>query len=181
MGTPCPFPSEKLIICVLFSEDAPAREAAGALCRRFGKTDLALPPYDFSAFSRYYDDEMGGAVSRAILSFETLRDPGELAQIKLYTNSLEHEIAERTGKRAVNLDPGFVGRGRLTLASTKEAAHRIPLSGGIYAEMTLFYARKAWQTLPWTYMDFQTPAVQAFLSRVRERYLAQRRHCADSR
>ena len=43
--------------------------------------------------------------------------------------------------------------------------------------MTLFYARGAWQKLPWTYMDYQSDIVLTFLEKVRKKYLTQRK-CA---
>ena len=46
---------------------------------------------------------------------------------------------------------------------------------GIYTELTLFYARGGWHKLPWTYRDYQSERVQAFLTTVRKKYLAQRK------
>ena len=74
----------------------------------------------------------------------------------------------------MNIDPGFLSHGRLMLATTKKTGFRIPLSDGIYTELTLYYARGEWQKLPWTYRDYQSPRVQEFLTKVRKMYLAQR-------
>jgi len=90
------------------------------------------------------------------------------------TNDIEKEYSQN-GCRRINLDPGLMSHGRLTLASTKNAPHRIPLSKGIYAEITLFFARKDWQSLPWTYSDFQIDETKAFLRKVRAIYLEQRK------
>jgi hypothetical protein len=117
---------------------------------------------------------MGGTVFRRLISFAACRDPQELAAIKKQTNRIEQETAEQ-GSRHINLDPGFVSCGRLSLATTKNAGHRIPLSDGIYAELTLFYARGAWNPFPWTYMDYKMPEVHAFLSEVRAIYMQQRK------
>ena len=68
-----------------------------------------------------------------------------------------------------------MSHGRFMLATTKDASFRIPLKRGIYTEMTLFYARGAWQKLPWTYMDYQSQTVLTFLEKVRKKYLTQRK------
>lgn len=178
MGTAMQFEPEKLICAVLYTDEATARTAVRALTDAYGETDLISESYCFSEISPYYDEEMGGTVYRRMLSFAACRDPQELAAIKQHTNAIEQSLAVN-GSRRVNLDAGFVSCGRLSLATTKNAGHRIPLSGGIYAELTLFYARHAWHPFPWTYMDFKLPQVHAFLSDVRRIYMQQRKDWAS--
>ena len=174
MGKAVSFEPEKLICAVLYTDESTADTAVSKLKEAFGETDLESEPYCFSDISPYYDGEMGGKVYRRLLSFAECRDPAELAAIKTLTNSIEQATAD-AGNRHVNLDPGFVSAGRLSLATTKNAGHRIPLSDGIYAELTLFYARHAWNPFPWTYMDFKLPRVHAFLSQARSIYMEQRK------
>ncbi len=174
MGKAAAFEPEKLICAVLYTDEAEAAQALSQLRQRFGETDTESAPYSFSDLSPYYDSEMNGKVFRRIVSFAECRDPAELAAIKTETNRIEQETA-CSGNRRINLDPGFISPGRLTLATTKNAGHRIPLSAGIYAELTLFYARGAWNPFPWTYMDFKSPAVHAFLTEVRKIYMQQRK------
>ena len=141
----------------------------------FGEIDFSCEEFSFSGeFSSYYDEELGGEAKRRILSFERLVDPEMQADIKTFTNSVEAEFSI-DGNRKVNLDPGFLSHGRLLLATTKKTGFRIPLKDGIYTELTLFYARGTWQKLPWTYRDYQSERVQAFLTTVRRRYLEQRK------
>lgn len=180
MGTAVQFEPEKLICAVLYRDRTDADAAVAELTARFGAVDCSMEPYCFSELSHYYDREMDGTVRRLQLSFADCRDPADLAAIKLFTNAVEQHYAV-AGNRRVNLDPGFVNPGRLTLATTKNAGHRIPLHDGIYAELTLFYARGAWNAFPWTYMDFRLPAVQAFLSDVRRIYMQQRKSWLDKR
>ncbi|MDR3182709.1 MAG: DUF4416 family protein [Planctomycetaceae bacterium] len=54
------------------------------------------------------------------------------------------------------------------MASTKDHAHRIYLSQGIFAETTLIYTQKHWQALPWSYPDYQSGNCQTFLTQCRE-------------
>lgn len=180
MGTAMQFEHEKLICGILYTDETAADKAVRRLTDTFGEIDAEAEPYCFSDISPYYDGEMGGRVFRRMVSFAECRDPAELAEIKKLTNSIEQKSAD-TGNRHINLDPGFVSAGRLSLATTKNAGHRIPLSNGIYAELTLFYARGAWHPFLWTYMDFKTTKVHEFLNRVRHIYMQQRKNWLSSR
>ena len=179
MGNAVRFEPEKLICAVLYTDEQTAARAIARLKASLGDTDLESETYSFSDISPYYDEEMGGTVYRKIISFSDCRDPSKLAQIKVLTNAIEQSFAEE-GNRRVNLDPGFISPGRLSLATTKNAGHRLPLSDGIYAELTLFYARGAWNPFLWTYMDFKLPQVHAFLTQVRQIYMQQRKHWLSS-
>lgn len=180
MGNVTSFEPEKLILAMLYTDDALASELQQRLQSCFGATDLLAQPYDFGEISPYYNEEMQGNPRRLLMSFADCKDPALLAEIKLQTNALEAEYAIN-GSRRINLDPGFIGCGRLTLATTKNAGHRIPLHSGIYAELTLFYARGGWHPFPWTYMDFKTPQVHTFLLQARKIYMQQRKAYLSNR
>ena len=177
MATPLPFPYEKLICGAIYHDDALLDKIAEELTRHFGEIDYHTIPYNFSEISPYYNEELGGDGKRIWFSFKNTVDPSKLAEIKLLTNKLEEQFMH-DGLRPVNLDPGLINRGRLSLATTKEAAHRMALSDGIYIEMTLFYCRKKWNFLPWTYLDFKTDYVLAEMEKIRKIYLSQRKQKA---
>ena len=175
MGMPEQFENEKLIVGFIYPTEEIYREALAIMCEHFGEVELECEQFSFSReFSTYYDEELGGEGLRRIVSFKETVSPDRQAEIKLFTNSVENDFAKRLGTRCVNIDPGFLSHGRLMLATTKKTGFRIPLSDGIYTELTLYYARGEWQKLPWTYRDYQSPRVQEFLTKVRKMYLAQR-------
>lgn len=175
MGLAQKFEKEKLIIGFIYNTEENFQKALKIMTDKFGPVDFETEEFSFTEeFSSYYDEELGGEAKRRILSFERLVDPEIQADIKTFTNSVEAEFSI-DGNRKVNLDPGFLSHGRLLLATTKKTGFRIPLKDGIYTELTLFYARGAWQKLPWTYRDYQSERVQAFLTTVRRRYLEQRK------
>ncbi len=173
MGTPSTPPPVKLIAGVLASSDALLTHAADALCRRFGTID-AFSDRTAWEVSTYYRSEMGAAIRRQFLSFERLFAADELGVVKHATNDLEGVWREAAGRR-VNIDPGYVAVTKLVLASTKDAAHRIYLGGGIYAEVTLRFSNGSFQPDDHTYPDYAAPAAVAFFNRVRATYLAQLR------
>lgn len=175
MGEIFEFEKEKLIIGVIYSDNDIFERAMSRVFEKFGPYDMVSEEFSFSEeFSGYYDEELGGEGLRRIYSFERLVDASEQAEIKEWTNALELELAV-DGNRKINLDPGFINHGRLMLATTKKAGFRIPLKRGIYTELTLFWARGAWQKLPWSYRDYQSERVQSFITKVRTKYLNQRK------
>ena len=175
MGALTRFEEEKLILGVIYHEKCVLDKALAILTEKFGEIDDECEEFSFSReFSDYYDGELGGEGRRKIYSFKNTVDPATLSDIKIFTNELETELS-REGMRVINLDPGLISHGRVMLATTKKTGFRVPLRDGIYTELTLFYARGAWQKFPWTYRDYQSERVQTFLTRVRKTYLKQRK------
>lgn len=171
MGIPEGFEKEKLIIGVIYHDKEILDLAMEKLCEKFGPVEDVSEEFSFSAdFSTYYDGELGGESLRRIYSFVRTVDPEFQAEIKEFTNELENSFSRR-----INLDPGFINAGRLLLATTKQIGFRIPLKRGIYTELTLFWAKGKWQKLPWTYRDYQSERVQKFITKVRNKYLSERR------
>ena len=175
MGQILGFEREKMIIGVIYHDEKIYEQAIKMLTEEFGPIEDESERFSFSEeFSNYYDSEIGGEGMRVILSFRDTVEPDRQAQIKQFTNSIEAALSTE-GNRRINLDPGFINHGRLVLATTKNASFRIPLSDGIYTELTLFWARGKWQKLPWTYRDYQSERVQKFITVVRHKYLEQRK------
>ncbi len=145
--------------------------AAAALVDHFGPIDYRSPILPF-AHTTYYEAEFGPDLERCFLSFETLVDPGSLAEIKVLTNTLEGRWQEG-GRRRINLDPGYVSLAKLVLATTKNHGHRIYIGQGIYAEVTLTYRNKDYRPLPWTYPDYRAEAYLEILRTIRGIYLSQ--------
>jgi hypothetical protein len=173
MGIAGTYTPEKLVMCILSSLPGSHDELRALLVEQWGVIDFSSSPIPFT-FTNYYEKEMGGAIVRTFMSFKRLVDPSFLAQVKLQTNAVEDRFREG-GMRRVNLDPGLMALSRFSLATTKESAHRIPLSGGIYAEITLLYSRGSFRSLDWTYPDFRSPLYLAALNEIRSLYKVQLR------
>ena len=147
-----------------------AREKAAS---QFGPIVLASPSFDFTE-TDYYTPTMGADLKKQFLAFERLIDPAALANIKCETNHWEAEYAALSRHeelRPLNLDPGYITPAKLVLASTKDHAHRLYLSGGIYAEITLMYRERRWQPMEWTYPDYRREDFQEFFTQSRSRLL----------
>ena len=171
MGTPESFAPEKLVMAVLTSRIDRMAEILDGLRDGHGPTDFVSDPIPFT-FTHYYDGEMGGGIMRFFASFQRLIPPDTLAAVKLASNAREERYREGQG-RTVNLDPGLLCLSRFVLATTKEGSHRIPLSAGIYAEVTLMFEKGSFRPLPWTYPDYKSAPYIEILNGIRALYKEQ--------
>ncbi len=155
----------------VISGDKKFLENCGREFSRFGEIVLAGPVWDFD-FTNYYEKEMGPQLGRRFFLFSPNFPMEELAPVKIRTNRLEEELIPLTDlavKRPVNIDPGYLTLSRLVLASTKNHSHRIFLSRGIYAEITLHYQNGSYRSRPWTFPDYASQKYIDFFNDARKK------------
>lgn len=162
------FEKTALIIGILSTFEEKRTELFKLLEENFGPILAVSETKDFP-YTDYYDKEMSGHPVRYILMFKNLIDPQQLADIKLRTNELEKTFANEAGRR-INIDPGLLSLHSLILATCKNRSHRIPLSKGVYGEVTLIYQDKDFQKLPWTYADYADEEIKKILRDFRLTY-----------
>jgi hypothetical protein len=147
-------------------------EVEMAFAEKLGPSIIETEPYKWT-FSSYYSEEMGAPLWRKFIFFEQLIDPVLLKEIKIWSNELEKKFGELSGgvlRRKINIDPGYLDRSKVILASTKDPGHRIYLGEGIYADVTLFYLRGAYQPLEYTYADMKSDTAIEMFNGARELY-----------
>lgn len=172
MGAPH-FPQPTCLVVGLLARDITWLERAKTrLIAQFGLIEHEQGPFPFT-WTNYYQDEIGGAPLRLLLSFSTPYDRTQLPDTKIMTNNWELEWADEAG-RPVNIDPGYLTLGQFFLASTKDQRQRVYLSQGIYVEPTLFYETGSWKAFPWTYRDWQSEEYRPFFDTTRMRFAYQR-------
>ncbi|HID76712.1 MAG TPA: DUF4416 family protein [Planctomycetaceae bacterium] len=163
-------PAPAALVLAAFSCHRDALEwACQRSVARFGPIVRQSPLFSFRE-TRYYEPTMGPELEKVFYLFEEPFDPAALAEVKLQTNAWEREYAalgRHEEPRPLNLDPGYLTPGKLVLASTKDFFHRIYLSRGIYAEVTLFYRHGRWQHHDWTFPDYRRADYQRFFSECR--------------
>ncbi len=159
----------KPICGLIFTKTVNCSKAIRQLMEVLGTVDDQTPVFDFS-FTDYYEQEMGVDLKRMFLSFVKCIHPGDLAKAKIRTNKIE-DLWSVDGKRRINLDPGYLTGAKLVLASTKDFAHRIYLSDGIYGDVQLQYRHHQFFASHWTYPDYQTDLALSFFSRVRGKFV----------
>lgn len=162
----------KAVIGVLTAEPRFLSTVYAELIQRLGRIDFTSELLPFTT-TNYYEAEMGTDIHRQFISFERLIDAGTLAEMKLFTNTVEQSFTIKKPEgdaRRVNLDAGYLTLAKLVLASTKNHAHRIYLCDGIYAEITLRFYRKTFQPLEWSYPDYRLPTYITIFNKIREIY-----------
>ncbi|NLF06654.1 MAG: DUF4416 family protein [Pirellulaceae bacterium] len=171
MGHPTPH-APVLLLLPAFSRYEDALDWARLKAvEHFGPVALESPCFDFRE-THYYDSTMGPDLKKVFFAFKRLIDPTEIVAVKLATNRWEEEYAasrDHAERRPLNLDPGYLTLGKLVLATTKDFAHRIYLSRGIYAEITLQYKHNAWRHHEYTFADYRREDYQRFFTECRER------------
>jgi hypothetical protein len=173
MSTPQqPKPVRLFVSLISKTQQRIARVLTG-LTDTHGSLDFvsAVLPFDYTD---YYYVEMGQPLIRRFATFDRFIEQEDLAPIKEKMNLIEMQLSV-AGKRTVNIDPGYLSADRLVLASGKNNVHRIYLSRGIYADLTLVYYDKDYRPLPWTYPDYAEVNVRAWLRALRQKYLHQLR------
>ncbi|MBD3392332.1 MAG: DUF4416 family protein [Chitinivibrionales bacterium] len=174
MGTTQPGEKVTRFCAITFSAPADMDRVLDDVKARFGTAASSYGPVPFSAFTGYYAGEMGENLEKVYLTFAGLVDRDGLARAKLDTNEIEREYSAN-GRRTVNLDPGYLARDKLVLATTKDFFHRLYLADGIYAEVTLHYRQGRFRYFSWTYADYKEPAFLAFLEKARARLVGELR------
>lgn len=160
----------KLVIGLIMKDKALFKPLGVELSAGFGSVDMVSSwmPFDYTT---YYEPEMGTPLFRRLLTYKTLINQDKLPEIKLTTNRLEQTYVQ-SGRRRVNIDPGYLLYERFVLASGKNFSHRIYIGSNIYADLTLIYQRGGFEKLPWTYPDYADKPMLEFLTRVRNKYAA---------
>ena len=179
-------PTSPLPVCrfagLLAGTEEQLAAARNELQQWYGKIDDASAIIPFT-FTEYYAGEMGKNLLRQWVRFQALFNPEHLAKCKLETNMAETLLArhfnEKLGgggacpQRPINIDPGYIHRYKIILATTKDHSHRVYCTEGIYAEVTLHWQNNKWTPWPWTYADYQTQEAANFFERGRTAYLEQ--------
>ena len=173
MSKPITAEPVKLFFSVFAITAKQVNETISELSALYGQADFISELMSFN-YTDYYRPEMGGTLVRRFLSMEKLIRPEVLPDIKLATNKIEQKSAA-SGKRQVNIDPGYLAKAQLILATGKGFAHRPYLRDGIYADLTLVYQGKKFCALPWTYPDYADEKQLSMLIKIREKYLSQLR------
>jgi hypothetical protein len=173
MSTPCESEDVKLVSSLFSHQEGLLGRVARELQDSLGPSDWTSPLLYFDR-TRYYEREMGWPLYRRFVSFERLIKPEEIVQVKLLCNQTERKYSV-AGKRGINIDPGYISLERLILTTGKNYTHRIYLSKGIYADLTLVFRKGSFVSLQWTYRDYADPMVIAYFNGIRERYKTQLR------
>jgi hypothetical protein len=163
-------PGKVKLITGLISNDAALFDKIKPVLEKIFKNpvDFESNVLDFT-HTDYYNKEMGSPLKRKFFSFKRTVPLENIEKVKLLTNAVEEKYSI-SGKRRVNIDPGYLDLSKVVLFSTKDYTHRIHLGKGIFAEVTLFYKDKTFTGWPWTYPDYGSEDYIFIHNKIRETY-----------
>lgn len=138
------------------------QEVRELLRDEWGEPERESNPFPF-VWTNYYDD-IASELDRYFFSYPGLFPMSKLPEWKRGAIALEAKTGD---SRRVNLDPGTLDGARFLLASTKGQAHRIYLSDGLFAEVTLCRRKGKWESFFYTFPDFKSDVYHQWLDLVR--------------
>ena len=169
MSTPQEEKKVKMITSLFSREEELIENVIKQMETYFGPTDWISKIFAFNR-TQYYAKEMGWPLYRRFISFSNLISPDSIVEIKLTTNKIENQhLFDR--KRRINIDPGYISLERLVLATGKNYTHRVYLTKGIYADLTLVFHAGTFNPLVWTYPDYADEEVIGWFNVIRDSYL----------
>jgi len=171
MSRPRPPQAVKLFMSHIYADGHLLKDVLQTLSSDYGGVDFVSRQMTFH-YTDYYREEMGPSLERRFVFFSKLISPESLPDVKLCANAIE-ERTSTLGNRRINIDPGYISQAHLILATGKGYTHRPYLREGIYADLTLVYKGKSFETLPWTYPDYGEKETIKIFNKVRTRYLMQ--------
>ncbi len=161
----------KLFCGIMYKSNKVLKNVIHILSETYGEIEDEIN-YGFSEYTNHYEEEMGQSIEKKIVSFKELVSPENIYQVKKKTNEIE-KCFSIDGKRQINLDPGYLTLAKVILLTTKNYSHRIYLTDGIFAEITLTFRKSTYTTNPWTYPDYKAKDVIDFMMNVRKKYRKQ--------
>ncbi len=158
----------KLFIGILYNKKEVYDNVLKELIEKFGSLEKDSIEYDFEQYTNYYEKEMGKKLLKKIIVFKGLINREDLADIKVYTNKLEDKYSVNK-KRTINLDPGYLTKEQIVLASVKNRTYKIYIGKGVFAH--LIYTFDGDKVIGWlrTFPDFRDEKVQEFFVGVKNR------------
>src|SRR3989338_9567716 len=114
----------KLIIAVMYQKNRKRiyNLAKEGLIKKLGSIEKESKPYNFDKFTSYYAKEMGKGLIKRFVIFKKQVKESDLAGIKLLTAEIEKKYS-KNNKRQVNIDPGYLSKTELVLASSKSGTN----------------------------------------------------------
>ncbi len=161
-------PSKGLLIFAVFQQNLTIAEKVQHIAvQRWGKFSSQTQWFDFH-HTDYYKSEMGEHLQKSLWSFLIPISRQDLVAAKLWAIETEQTFSQN-GKRTINIDPGLLTLENFILSTGKNFSHRIYLSHGVFADLTLIFQHSQFRDLPWTYPDYKEKIVLDFLTNERLR------------
>lgn len=153
-----------LLFAVMYPNEESLSKSISFLEKEFGKIKSKSEPYDFT-FTHYYESEFGSELKKIIIIFGKTIEKKELIQIREKTGEIESELSQNNN-RTVNIDPGYISKTELVLATKKGKDFKELLGNGIYAHKVLEFKNGEIITFRHTFADYRTDKNFEFFKKI---------------
>ncbi|MBW2984684.1 DUF4416 family protein [Candidatus Woesearchaeota archaeon] len=154
----------KLLIAVMYSDKETCDKAVAELKNLFGDIDSESPGYNFN-FTTYYEKEMGAGLKKKFISFKKTTTNEELAEIRTATGKIEDKF-RINGKRTINIDPGYISKEGVFMASLKNRQFKTGIGDGIFLHKILGFEHGKIIEFNHTFADYKLKQNQDFFLKV---------------
>jgi hypothetical protein len=154
--------SGKLFFGIMFSDRNFYEKVIEDLIKKFGEIEKESSEYDFDTFTSYYEKEMGKNLIKKIIIFKKKINEEDLINIKKAITRIEKKYS-LGGKRKVNIDPGYISKEKVVLASFKKKDFKKDLGKGVYAHEVLRFEEGKVKVFWHTFGDYKRDKMKKFL------------------
>ncbi len=158
-------PNGNLFFAMMFSDREKFNNCLIELKNKFGDIEKQSHEYNFDKYTGYYEKEMGEGLRKVIIIFKKLIEEDDLIKIKKEINELEKKYSIEN-KRTVNIDPGFLSKEKVILASFKKKDFKKDFGQGIYTHTVLEFKEGKVKEFWHTFGDYRGEKTKKFLSKV---------------
>lgn len=148
----------------MYSDKETCDKAIGELKSLFGDIDDESSEYDFN-FTDYYEKEMGKNLKKKFLSFNKTITDEELDGIRTTTGKVEDKFRV-DGKRTINIDPGYVSKEGVFMASQKNKPFKEEIGNQIFLHKILGFQNGKITEFNHTFADYKLKQNQDFFLRI---------------
>ena len=158
-----------MFIAVLYSDGGVYDKAVSLLKEEFGEVIVSSNPYDFT-FTDYYSKEMGSDLVKRFVVFKKEISKKELAEIRKKTGEIEDKFRV-DGKRKINLDPGYINKKEVVLASVKGSDFKEELGNGVFSHKIYAFENDKIKIFSHTFPDYTVEENKKFFLDLRDKFL----------
>lgn len=158
-----------MFIAVLYSGEYVYSKTVSLLKEKFGEVIIESKPYEFS-FTDYYNKEMGIGLVKRFIVFKKEISKEELAEIRKKTGEIEDKFRV-DGKRKINLDPGYINKKEVVLASVKRSDFKEELGNDIFAHRIYSFEDDKVKTFFHTFPDYKVKENIEFFLKIKDKFL----------
>lgn len=154
--------SGKLFFAVMFSDKDFYKKAINDLTKKFGDAEKETFEYNFDKFTDYYEKEMGRNLIKKIIIFKKKIYEKDLIGIKKFIAKIEKKYSVNN-KRKINIDPGYIDKNKVVLASSKKKGFKKDFGKGVYAHEILRFENGKAISFWHTFGDYKQGKIKKFL------------------